>query len=124
MDAAWFKGLPKLSLTSKRHFTEVRVLMCAPPRPVAVRDYVRWTALPPQLWPAAEFVVRAAQGVDVEETPACDVGTCLALLLAQVLEATPVLANPVVGTGVLELALRRTTPKVAAEEAKTAPERL
>jgi hypothetical protein len=93
MDASQFKNLSELA-PGKHVFSELHVLACDPPRPVAVRVKQNYHILPQSLWSVAEFVARACQNVEVESMPACGIYQCLIQLLAKVVDATSVLKEP------------------------------
>ena len=93
MDASQFKNLPELK-NGKHVFSELHVLVCDPPRPVAVRVKQNYHILPESLWGVAELVARACQNVEVESMPACGIYQFLMQLLAKVVVTTGVLRQP------------------------------
>jgi len=117
MDAAQFKDLPELTL-GKHVFSELHVLVCDPPRPVAVRVKQNYHILPESLWGVAEVVARACQNVEVEALPACGIYQFLAQLLAKVVDTTGVLKQPGDMQGEVIMALllpkRQQRPKLLA----------
>ena len=104
MDASQFKDLSEL--TPGQHvFSELHVLACDPPRPVAARVKENYHILPESLWGVAELVARACQNVELEEMPACGIYQFLMQLLAKVVDATGVLKEPCDLRGEVMLAL-------------------
>ena len=97
MDKAWFDTVPTLRKTEKHMFEEIHVLLCPPPRPVAVKIGQGYRKLPKDLWPMGELAARALQGAEPCEMEACQIGAFLAQLLCQaildagILEASPCL---------------------------------
>jgi hypothetical protein len=91
MDAEAFSKLPALAPNVKTEILELQMLLCNPPRPVAVRVKQGFRGLPQQFWSVAEFCALASQNVDVEAVPARSVQQFFMHLLVQVLERTGVL---------------------------------
>jgi hypothetical protein len=108
MEASMFKGLPEL-LPGKYTFTELHVLLCDPPRPVAVRVKHSYRLLPSNIWGVAEFVARTSQDLDVDQMPACVIFKFLTQLLAKVIDSSCVLkqTSELQGEGLLSLLLTK-----------------
>jgi hypothetical protein len=83
MDPAIFEGLPTLP-PGKHLISELHVLLCDPPKPVAVQIKRGYHLLPPNLWVVAELVARVAQDIEVDQLPSCSIHQFLILLLGQV----------------------------------------
>ena len=91
MDAARFENLPEFTVGGKHTITELHVLLCKPSRPAVVCVNQCYKSLPIGLRSVAEFVVRAAQSVEIEQPPPCGIYQFLAHLLAQVIDSTGIL---------------------------------
>ena len=77
-----FEGLPLLP-PGVHAISELHVLLCDPPRPVAVQTRRGYHLLPETLWSVAEVVARAAQDLEVEQVPSCSIYRFLLQLLGQ-----------------------------------------
>ena len=75
-----FEGLPLLP-PGVHAISELHVLLCDPPRPVAVQTRRGYHLLPETLWSVAELVARAAQDLEVEQVPSCSIYRFLVQLL-------------------------------------------
>jgi len=107
MDAAWFAGLKALARNAKHAITEVCLLDCMPPRPVAVHTRIGFRLLPEDMWPVAELITRAAQGkTEMDEQPPCTITEFLVKLLAHTLTQQQTLECVVAHGGALVLLLR------------------
>lgn len=122
MDEAWFGGLQALCRNRKHVFEEIHVLLCAQPRPVAVKVGAGFRKLPDDLWPLAEFVARTLQGADAYEGEPCQIDVFLAQLLSKaivdtgVLETSPCLDN---GGALLSLLIAKAkSVPIAAKQSK------
>ena len=62
------------------------MLLCDPPRPVAVQIKRGYHILPPTMWAVAELVARAAQDIEVDQLPSCGVHQFLIPMLGQVVD--------------------------------------
>ena len=112
MDKTWFDALPALCNNRAHVFEEIHLLLCPPPRPVAVKIAAGHRKLPEDLWPVGELIVRALQGADVYTATACQIGAFLTQLLRQAIAQAGVLeTNPCLdGREILSVLTARAKP--------------
>ena len=112
MDKTWFDALPALCNNRAHVFEESHLLLCPPPRPVAVKIAAGHRKLPEDLWPVGELIVRALQGADVYTATACQIGAFLTQLLRQAIVQAGVLeTNPCLdGREILSVLTARAKP--------------
>ena len=114
MDEVWFDALPALCRNRKYSFEEIHVILCPQPRPVAVKVGAGHKKLPEDLWPVAEFVVRALQGADAFEGDPCQIDAFLTQLLSKAIVDAGVLeTSPCLDAGGLLLSLLTARTKSA-----------
>ena len=109
MDASKFKKFADLSFAGRHEISELHVLLCEPPRPVAARVKQGYKLLPPSLWSVAEFVARAGQTIEAEEVAAGNVFQCLVEMLTQIVDHSSILSqtSDLRGEGILMLLLTK-----------------
>ena len=107
-----FDDLPPLP-SGKHVISELHVLLCDPPRPVAVQTKPGYRLVPPALWAVAEVVARAAQDLEIDQLPCCSIHQFLILLLSQVVSKRGLLEQLGYeqGSDVLTVLLRSTNQR-------------
>ena len=112
MDAVWFAGQKALARNGKHVITEMCLLDCMPPRPVAVHTRIGFRLLPEDMWPVAELIIRAAQGkTEMDEQPPCTITEFLVKLFAHILTQQQALECVVAHGGALVVLLRAIPPE-------------